>query len=270
MHKARGFSLKSPFALFMNGTRRSASVLPLAACFVLESAFMMQSVRAQNSADATNPSVPAIHFALPAEPLVDALNAYGQTADVAVLVDSSALAGRTSAPLDGDFSPREALQRLLAGSGLQARFTRADEAVIRPAPLTMAPAASPLATPSPLIFASDVAGLAAGGSEAEAYAVLLQTHLTDALCESPLTRPGAYRLLVRLTIGSSGAVVASQLVDSTGMPTRDVAIERAMRAITLDSAPPAGLQQPVTILLRPLGDGVSPVCEAPDHVDQVD
>jgi Secretin and TonB N terminus short domain len=258
--------LKSPFALFMNGTRRSASVLALAACFVLESAFVMQSVQAQTPSSANAPSAAPIHFALPAEPLVDAINAYGRTADIAVLVDSSALTGRMSAPLDGDFSPREALQRLLAGTGLQARFTSSDEAVIRPVPSMIVTPELP-DTPSPLIFASDVAGLAAGGDDAEAYAVLLQTHLTDALCQSPLTRPGAYRLLVQLTIGSSGAVVASQLLDSTGAPARDAAIEQVMRTVSLDSAPPAGLHQPVTILLRPTGNGVSPACESPDTLD---
>src|ERR1700748_3034482 len=240
----------------MNGTRRSASALALAACFVLESAFMMLDARAQPSGSTNAPGAP-IHFSLPAEPLTDAINAYGRTADVAVLVDSSALAGRTSAPLTGAFPPREALQRLLAGTGLEARFTSADEALIRPIPSTAMPASS-AAAPSPLIFASDVAGLKAGGSEAEAYAVLLQTQLTDALCRSSSTRPGAYRLLAQLTIGSTGSVVAAQLRDSTGIPSRDAAIERAMRSIVLDAGPPAGLQQPVTILLRPQGNGVGP------------
>lgn len=227
---------------------------------------MTLDARAQSSGLANVSDGAPIHFSLPAEPLTDAINAYGQTADIAVLVDSSALAGRMSAPLTGDFSPREALQRLLAGTGLEAQFTSSDEAVIRPMASMAMPESSP-AAPSPLIFASDVAGLAAGGREAQAYAVLLQTQLTDALCRSPSTRPGSYRLLAQLTIGSAGSVVAAQLLDSTGIPARDAAIERAMHSVTLDAGPPAGLQQPVTILLRPQGNGVGAACDSPDTQD---
>lgn len=230
---------------------------------------MMTSARAQHSGSTDVSPAARIHFALPAEPLVDAIKAYGQTADVAVLVDSGALAGRSSEPLNGDFAPREALQRLLAGTGLQARFTRADEAVIQPVPSTSAvqPPAPLAQGPSPLIFASDVAGLTTAGRDADAYAVLLQTRLTEALCETPWTRPGAYRLLMQLTIGSSGAVATARLLGSTGSPARDAAIENVMYTVTLDSGPPAALQQPVTILLRPQGNGVGAVCELPAGQD---
>ncbi|MBN3790717.1 secretin and TonB N terminus short domain protein [Burkholderia sp. Ac-20353] len=216
---------------------------------------MMQCAHAQAAGEQ---AVSTIRFELPAQPLQDAINAYGQLADMAVLVDSGVLAGRTSSAVSGAFRPRDALQRLLAGTGLRARFPGPDEAIIE-----VSPAASVRDVPaSPLVFASDVAGLEAGGADAVAYAGMLQSRLTDALCQSPATRPGAYRLLMQLNIGPTGAIVAARLLGTTGDGRRDAAIEHAVRALELDSGPPAALRQPTTVLLRLQTDGVVSVCSS--------
>jgi TonB family protein len=200
------------------------------------------------------PQPAAIHFDVPAQPLAAALQAYGHAAKLSVLIDSSLLAARTSASVAGDYSPHEALERLLEDTGLQVTFTSANAAIIVASPASMHPPAAEV--PSGLIAASAIDGLDGDAS----YAAHVQSRLDEALCGSPLTRPGHYRVVVQLRIGESGSVVASKVIDSTGDTERDEAIARAARDLSLDAGPPATLQQPVTILLRPLGNGVMPDC----------
>lgn len=59
-------------------------------------------------------------FSLPAQPLGQALNALARQSGVAVSADSALVAGKTAPALQGAMTLREALQRLLAGSGLVA------------------------------------------------------------------------------------------------------------------------------------------------------
>jgi iron complex outermembrane recepter protein len=61
-------------------------------------------------------------FSIAAQPLASALNAFGRQANLQVTVDLSMLAGLTAQPVAGRMSAREALQRLLAGTGLVGQF----------------------------------------------------------------------------------------------------------------------------------------------------
>ncbi len=202
----------------------------------------------------------AIHFDLPARPLADVLQTFGRMTELVVIAPSPLLDGRTSAPLSGDYPPREALQRVLAGTGLEANFTGVDEALI--VPQTAVP--QPSVTASAAVVPSPVIDGVASNSEYRAYAAMVQARLTEALCESPRTRPGNYRLVAQLRIDDQGVVIASDVVASTGVAARDAAIEHMMRSLELDSAPPAGLPEPVTILLRPLSGDVHILCPQPD------
>ncbi|HEY1607663.1 MAG TPA: STN domain-containing protein [Paraburkholderia sp.] len=245
----------------MAGTRALASVSVLAAC--LGSCLLAgQGAHADDTRQpAGSASDNTVHFDVPAQPLSDALNAYDHLTGRMVIAPSRFMEGRTSAALQGDYPPREALERLLGGTGLQATFTAPDEAIILPAPQTSQPAAQQPEQPveSFAVPASAIDGVTAGG-DYRAYAALIQTRLTDALCATPLTRPGTYRLAAQLVIGATGAVTASRMLESTGEPIRDAAIERAMASMVLDIPPPPTLPSPVTILLRPQGAGVNTDC----------
>jgi hypothetical protein len=212
-------------------------------------------------AEGAGPDIPvpaaSIRFELPSQPLANALLAYGSMTSMLVGVKGSLLDGYMSAALHGDYSPREALQLLLAGTGLEAIFPNVDEAIIVPLPPGQQagpPAAASSATDDAAIDGTQ------DGSDYRAYASMIQMRLTEALCKSPLTRPGSYRLVTQLRIDGTGSVVASRLVSSTGLPARDAAIERAVRTLMFDAPPPAGLTQPVTILVRPQRDGVRTDC----------
>jgi hypothetical protein len=248
----------------MIGLRASTGVVLLAVSFVFGGALMTRSARAQVAG--LNDDVPAgaIRFDLPAQPLDQALLVFGRMTQLVVLAPSPLIKGRISASLTGDYTPREALERVLINTGLEAYFTGPEEAVI----VASSSAAgtlpsSPTAEESTAIPPSAIDGVLVNG-DFRNYAAMVQTRLTEALCQSPQTQPGSYRLVAQLRIDSRGKVIASDVVVSTGLPARDTEIERIMRTLVLDSAPPPGLLQPVTLLLRPVGHGVSIDCSPSD------
>jgi hypothetical protein len=227
----------------------------LATCTALESAFVVLQACAQEIAEQVEASAGVAHFELAAQPLANALKRYGDVTGMLVGVQSGLLEGRTSAPLYGNYPPQEALRTLLAGTGLQAVFSHDDEAII------IAQSQTTPATFSPLDTADDsVIDGTDSNAAFRSYASLIQMRLTEALCRSPLTQPGNYRLVAQLRIDPTGAVAASKVVTSTGSAERDAAIARTVRGLSLDLAPPPGLLQPVTILVRPRGAGANTDC----------
>lgn len=219
----------------------------------------MPAAQAQNDASEHRASNGVIHFQIPAEPLDQALDAYEHAAGIGVLIDGNLLDGRIGAPLNGDYPPHDALQSLLEGTGLRADFTAADAAVVVLSPTPMLPPQASGSIPSQSITAADIDGV----DGYAAYATLVQNRLTAALCRTLQTEPGSYRLVVQLLINNSGSVMDSKVIGSAD-PQRKAAVTRIVRSLVLGEAPPAGLQQPVTILLRPLGNGVVPDCPQPD------
>ncbi|HYH80590.1 MAG TPA: TonB-dependent siderophore receptor [Longimicrobium sp.] len=74
-----------------------------------------------------------VPFSIPAQPLTEALGEYSRQADVRVQVDAAAAAGLRSHAVAGNFTAAEALRRLLAGTGLSARFSGTHAALVTPA-----------------------------------------------------------------------------------------------------------------------------------------
>jgi hypothetical protein len=58
------------------------------------------------------------YYEIPAQPLADAVTAFGQQSGAQISAPSGLLAGRTSAAIKGNFSMTEALARLLARTGV--------------------------------------------------------------------------------------------------------------------------------------------------------
>lgn len=63
-------------------------------------------------------------FDIPAQPLATALNAFGRQAGLQVSVDAAIARGVQAPAVSGTMTPEQALQRLLAGTGIQAQFNR--------------------------------------------------------------------------------------------------------------------------------------------------
>jgi iron complex outermembrane receptor protein len=95
------------------------------------------SARAQQPASQAQRLV----FDQPAQPLLNALRAFGRQTQYQVLYDEALLAGHLAPALKGSFTPREAMDRLLAGTGLVAHSTEQGSFTLRKAPVPQAGAA---------------------------------------------------------------------------------------------------------------------------------
>ncbi|MFL9711730.1 TonB-dependent siderophore receptor [Methylobacillus sp. Pita1] len=73
-------------------------------------------------------------FDIPAEPLEQAVNRIAKQADVQVLLASSLASGKSSPTLKGQYTAREALEKLLAGSGLTIQDKGGNSFIITAAP----------------------------------------------------------------------------------------------------------------------------------------
>ncbi|WP_219118124.1 secretin and TonB N-terminal domain-containing protein [Janthinobacterium sp. UMAB-56] len=223
--------------------RRAATGNALSACLLMTLMTLMTFVRPAAGADDADATVHAtLRFDLPAQPLDTALVAFGEATGYSVLVSSTLAAGRVAASVRGDYTPAEALQRLLAGTQLGARFSGsraftllalADAPVASaPVPAEAVPAAPPL----------------------QGYAAILQRSLTRALCRLHPDAFGRYRLAFQLWLDERGRVRAVHVLEPSGVAQRDHAVLQRLRSLLMDGAPPAGLPQPLTILLTPRPD----------------
>jgi iron complex outermembrane receptor protein len=66
-----------------------------------------------------------VAFDIPAQPLAQALTAFGRQSGVQVAFDPTLAAGKTSAAVSGSLTPDQALRQLLGGTGLAHQFTSA-------------------------------------------------------------------------------------------------------------------------------------------------
>src|SRR3546814_772303 len=71
-------------------------------------------------------------FDIPKQPLSAALKAFAEQADMQLLYRSETINGATVRPLKGELDKRQALQRLLEGTNLEAVYSADDAATIRP------------------------------------------------------------------------------------------------------------------------------------------
>jgi len=92
---------------------------PLPLVLALSLAFAAGSVWAQSAPDAA--AAPARAFHLAAQPLSDALNAWARQTKMQMAVQHALVAGKTAPAVAGNLTPRQALDRLLLGSGLVAQ-----------------------------------------------------------------------------------------------------------------------------------------------------
>ncbi|WP_159915136.1 TonB-dependent siderophore receptor [Pantoea sp. 18069] len=73
-----------------------------------------------------------LSFDLSAQPLLSALRAFGRQTQLQVLFDDALVEGRQAAAVSGSLSPRDALERLLSGTGLVAVSTQPGTFTLRP------------------------------------------------------------------------------------------------------------------------------------------
>jgi hypothetical protein len=171
-----------------------------------------------------------VPFDIPAQPLATALERFMTATKVAIIVDSTVIAGRTSATVQGSFSPGGALGALLAGTGLDRRPIGSGAYTLVPLP--------------------DMAG-SRPPSRFVDYAAAIQRAVTAALCQRDETRPTHYRMVMRLWLSPSGAVMRVELANTTGNPNLDLAIGDALEHVNVGAPAPSDLPQPVKLAIVP-------------------
>ncbi|MEB6661106.1 hypothetical protein MXL91_06615 [Achromobacter ruhlandii] len=181
----------------------------------------------------------SIAFDIAAQPLDAALAAYTQATGMAVLVTSRLTAGRQGNAVRGRLAPREALGLLLAGTGLQARYSSASAFTLVEAPASAPAPRASATTPSAALTR---------------YAGILQNTVTRALCQWTGAQFGRYRASLQLWIGRNGVVRQARVLTGTGDARRDAALAGVLSGLIMDTPPPADLPQPVTIVLAPRPD----------------
>lgn len=224
-------------------SRRWVSVLTLF--------FGILSLGASPAAVADSPARPQaparrVSLDIPAQPLASALQAFAQATGQSVFFDGQLAAGIESMPVRGELSPREALQQMLAGTRLAARYAGDTT-------FTLVETETPVpmhATPSP----SDESA----GDDGNARVV--QQALERTLCRWPRVQPGSYRALVQLWVGPAGHVRRSRVLGSTGVAQRDAALEAAMNTLVLSPLKDGTPDEPLTILLLPRTGSSTDVC----------
>jgi len=120
--KARGSRKASPVAGGVKWATATIAVLILATA---------PTVFAQDAADRT--SRPAsillaqagrtVTFDIPAQPLSQALTAFGRQTGLQIAVDTATVTGKSTAGVNGTMTSEEGLRRLLSGTGLSYQFT---------------------------------------------------------------------------------------------------------------------------------------------------
>jgi hypothetical protein len=183
---------------------------------------------------------PRIDFHIPAQPLASALEEYGNVTGRNALYNSELTVGRRSMGVHGRLAPDAALSSLLEGTGLSASHVTPDSFVLLRAPPT--------------------AAVGPPGSVSQYYG-RVQLSLQRSLCSDPAVRPGHYRIGLRLWIDAAGDLVRFTRVGSAGTSRLDAGIDRALGRIRIGAPPPAGLAQPLSIVIRPKAPGVTMGCD---------
>jgi hypothetical protein len=191
----------------------------------------------------------SFEFDIPASPLVDALDRYTVLTGLPTLYPSTLVLGRTSSPVQGRHGASAALRLLLQGTGLVVEEIRDGD--VEALVLKQASADS-MPTAIPPINTDD-------------YDALVQRRAWEAFCGQRLTAPGSYRALLRFNIDQGGRIRRPRLLGTTGNVSRDHSLTTVLERLEIGQPPPAGLVQPLTLLILPQSQVAGRACAAEAH-----
>jgi hypothetical protein len=209
------------------------------------------------AATAAEPDAPSaaqpIDFAIPSQPLAGALHAYGRRVGMQVLYESRSAMGRQSTAVQGQFTPDEALKRLLTGTDLEVRHARPDAITLAaPAPVGLdVPPTDPLATADLSIGELRISAPVRTNNldRFQDYSESLRTEIQRALAKNAKTGSGNYRAVLDLWIDPARVIQKTALLQSTGESTRDAAIASTLQGLTINRPTPADAPQPIRAVI---------------------
>lgn len=171
-------------------------------------------------------------FDLPSMALDDALRRYSTQTGRSVLFDAKQVEGRKSSSVNGRLSADAALQRLIAGTGMQSRFVSDDAFLLTLIPVQAAAPKSPSMSPRLRRFYGQ-----------------MQQRITRVLCDDAALESGSYRLALRFRVSAAQKIEQLQ-VHATGRPDLEPRILARLEGLALGSAPPANAAAPITLLIQ--------------------
>jgi hypothetical protein len=181
-------------------------------------------------------------FDIPAQALSSALEAFSSASGYQLLVAETVPPSLRSQQVQGTWAPRDALARLIVGTGFEVTYTSAQAAILRRS-------------------AEAEQRVAQQRQSRIHYEAALQSDVTQVLCRDSATRPGSYRAALDLWVAPSGQVTRAELLGSTGSEGRDRQIVAALQVVT-SAAPPDDVPQPTTLVVLPKPAGAHDLCAA--------
>ncbi len=173
----------------------------------------------------------AVSFNIGAQPLQSALDAYSAATGFEVLYDSKLAFGHSTNGLRGAFTPKIGLRNLLEGTGLMAVYASADAFAVVAAPSSQ--------------------NSADRSSVYRQYFGIIQSSIASAFCGDSEIQPGAYRVAVKFWIDSAGDIRRPELLGSSNNFARDRTVSETLKRVTVALPPPAGMPQPVAMIIMP-------------------
>jgi hypothetical protein len=224
-----GIKLKSNRrAEHLRSIRRRISVVLIAAFAYAASD---NALRAQVSESAGE-----LQFDIPSQPLATALREYSRTTGLEVFYDGSLSIGHRSSAVRGAFTPTLGLKTLLRGTGYVARTTEISNAVT-------------------IVSAPSVAPLQATFARYDNYFAVLQARLSEALCPADESSRDGKDVTFRFWLSSSGVVSNVELLGEAASSDRREAVAAKLQGLQIGKIPPAGLPQPLTMVIYPPAPG---------------
>jgi hypothetical protein len=212
-------------------------MLRLIACLVAASLIALVNHELHAQAD---PAGDKIDFNIPAQPLARALLAYGAVTGMEIFYNASLAGEQRSQRVVGAMTPEAALRMLLSGTAYIARSTG-------PGTFTI--------TQAPRETASASAGVVSR-RQFEPYFAALQRGISDALCRHTAPAATGGEQVVQFWMSPSGVVERADVLADNGDRANDQSLATPLRGLAL-AAPPAGVPQPINMVIFPLLPGAS-------------
>lgn len=169
-------------------------------------------------------------FDLPAQDLAQALGKYQTLTQQSVLYETRLVEGKTSATVHGSMTARQALSKLLNGTGLTAQVVNERSVMLK--------ASAPVRTLTPTERTQMV----------RRYDGVTQARLEQALCAHPVLQPGKHRTVLRYWLDEDGRVarVKVRIADN---PAMEAAVAAALKGVYV-GIPPEGVSDSAVILIE--------------------
>lgn len=196
-------------------------------------------------------TVSELSYDIPAQPLGIALATFARASRVNIAFESGAVAHLRSAPLRGRHPPAVALNMLLTGTGLTARFTGPVSAIVY-AGSARASIIDPVSRGGVQSMQLDLAEVRASvtigrpdRSGYDDYARRIELELRGILDEDQTYRGRVFRVRISVRINAVGRIGQVELVRGSGDQGRDQSLPGALIGRQLSVPPPAGIEQPL-------------------------